>query len=365
MIKKQWFLSIQEFVSIDARTNCNSHFARMVLIRNCIRNFLSHCLMLPMKKRPFPFIANAASASTDAKYALAMTPWQDDRCYAMVWSTWSGQVSPFFLQPCRHPLFLHTLNYFQWEHDYGCNVGTILDLSAIVWIVIPCDVHQQAIINVAPTNSIPLDDCLLGLKIATRNKHSLLVLVEVGNEVINQHPTRWHWTCCKTSPSCTGWWMVVTLTWLCCPPKDVGYHCKSWLLSKLKYPNVHNYQMHTWIDHMQFFAPMIWHSVFPKWGHSSLYGKFCTRGSFCWFFICTQFPNAFGLVTKPFPRCSWWSLIEVGDSLNFGGFAHLPNAFGGIHTIPECIKYLVLQHSVAVAVRHRLSPIIKFHCQQT
>jgi hypothetical protein len=47
--------------SIEARTARDPHRGRVVFPRNSIGNRLLHCFMLPMKVRPFSFIANAAS----------------------------------------------------------------------------------------------------------------------------------------------------------------------------------------------------------------------------------------------------------------------------------------------------------------
>jgi hypothetical protein len=52
-------------------------------------------------------------------------------------------------------------------------------------------VHQKACVNVGAPNAIPspLDDHLVSLNMVAGDKHPLAVLVVVGNEIVDQHPT--------------------------------------------------------------------------------------------------------------------------------------------------------------------------------
>jgi hypothetical protein len=55
--------------------------------------------------------------------------------------------------------------------------------------VLESNVHWEACINEGAPNAILSDYHLVGLKMVADNKSPLAVLVDIGNNVITQHPT--------------------------------------------------------------------------------------------------------------------------------------------------------------------------------
>ncbi len=64
-----------------------------------------------------------------------------------------------------------------------------MDLTSVVVLEFKSKVHQEPCINKDTPNAILSDNRLVDLKMATGDKHSLAVLVDVGDKVVNQHPT--------------------------------------------------------------------------------------------------------------------------------------------------------------------------------
>ncbi len=75
------------------------------------------------------------------------------------------------------------------EHDPRRNVGKILNLATVVRLALEGKVHRQACVNEGAPFAVPSDDGLVGLKIAAGDKCPLAVLVDVGDKIVDQHPT--------------------------------------------------------------------------------------------------------------------------------------------------------------------------------
>ncbi len=92
-------------------------------------------------------------------------------------------------------LLIGNLDEHQLEHDPWCQVGKILDLVSIVWLVLKGEVHWEPCVDVGAPNVITLVDCLVSLKMATSDKFPLSLVVDASNKVVNQHSRiqlRWH-----------------------------------------------------------------------------------------------------------------------------------------------------------------------------
>ena len=86
----------------------------------------------------------------------------------------------------EHDTHTHDL---ESEHNFWRNVSKILDLAAIVGLALKGKIHWEACVNKGAPNAMPLNDHLISLEMVARNKCPRTILINVGNEVIDQHPT--------------------------------------------------------------------------------------------------------------------------------------------------------------------------------
>jgi hypothetical protein len=75
------------------------------------------------------------------------------------------------------------------KHDTQRDVGKILNLATVVELALEGKVHQQACVHEGTPFAIPSDNCLVGLEMAAGDKCPLAVLVDVGDKIVDQHPT--------------------------------------------------------------------------------------------------------------------------------------------------------------------------------
>ena len=62
-----------------------------------------------------------------------------------------------------------------------------MDLAAIVRLALKCKINWEACVNKGAPNAIPLNDRLVGLEMVTREERPCTILVDVGDEVVDQH----------------------------------------------------------------------------------------------------------------------------------------------------------------------------------
>ncbi len=68
-------------------------------------------------------------------------------------------------------------------------VCRLVDLAAVVGLAFERKIHWEASVDEGAPNAIPSNDHLVSLKMVVRDEHPRAILVDIGDMVVDQHPT--------------------------------------------------------------------------------------------------------------------------------------------------------------------------------
>jgi hypothetical protein len=81
------------------------------------------------------------------------------------------------------------LDDLQSEHNPRRDVSEILDLGAVVGLALDRSIMGDPCVDEGPPDAIPTNHGLVGLEMAAGDERPHAVLVDVGDKVVDQHPT--------------------------------------------------------------------------------------------------------------------------------------------------------------------------------
>ena len=85
-------------------------------------------------------------------------------------------------------LFFSCLDNFQSDHYSRMPTGSILDLTAIFWFPVNCNIHWQAMVDPMATMPIPPGHGLVDANLIRWKNILRSVLIQNFDEVINKSP---------------------------------------------------------------------------------------------------------------------------------------------------------------------------------
>ena len=88
-----------------------------------------------------------------------------------------------------HLLLGRALQDLESEHNSRRDLSKILDLTTDVGLALKRKIHWKASVDEGAPNAIPSNDRLVGLKMVARDERPCVILVDVGDMVVDQHPT--------------------------------------------------------------------------------------------------------------------------------------------------------------------------------
>ena len=85
-------------------------------------------------------------------------------------------------------LFFSCLDNFQSDHYSRMPTGSVLDLTAIFWFPVNCNIHWQAMVDPMAALPIPPGHGLVDANLIWWEKILCSMFIEIFDEVINKSP---------------------------------------------------------------------------------------------------------------------------------------------------------------------------------